>query len=85
MKLPVSALAAGDIDGDGTDDIAAVRGKEVNLLLNQSYLGYKAISSPIISPWSVDAVAIGDVNNDGKADVVVANKQANSIAVFLSK
>ena len=85
MKTPVSALAVGDIDGDGSDDIAAVRGKEVSLLLNQSYVGYKPLSSPIVAPWSVDAVAIGDVNNDSKADVVVANTQTNSIAVFLSK
>lgn len=80
-----SALAVGDLDGDGADDLAAVRGNEVSLLLNQSYLGYKATDAPILAPWPVDAVAIGDINGDGKADVVVANNSAHSIAAFLSK
>lgn len=80
----VDVLASGDIDGDGTDDIAVVRGDTVTLLLNQSYNGYKTLGADIKAPWAINAIAIGDVNNDGKADIVMANTLASSIAVYLS-
>ena len=72
------ALAAGDFDGDGNIDLAVTNNdnsdtpRPVKILLGQGdglfqdAVGYKVGAEPL-------AVAVGDFNRDGNADLVVAN------------
>jgi len=68
-----AAIAAGDLDGDGRDDlVVACYSPALELVVRRSivggFSGPQTISLP--SPFSV---ALGDVDGDGKLDAVAAN------------
>jgi trimeric autotransporter adhesin len=83
------SVALGDIDGDGKKDmvIANQGSASVSVFRNTATSG--AISSSSFAA-KVDfttgtnpfSVAIGDIDGDGKMDVVVANNSSTSISVF---
>ena len=93
-KLNAFAVALGDLNGDGKVDIAVLHvpntlDSTLNVLMNKgdgtfaSPVAYKAGDGP-------RSVAIGDMDGDGTADVVVANpSEAQSgygdVAVLLNK
>jgi hypothetical protein len=77
---PVS-LAVGDVNGDGKPDVvvgnyclkSSCNGSNVSVLLSHGDGTFQApvsFSTGGVNPW---AVAIGDVNADGRPDLVVAN------------
>ncbi|MES2703357.1 MAG: FG-GAP-like repeat-containing protein [Bacteroidota bacterium] len=79
-------VAIGDIDGDGKPDMAVANysSNTVSVFLNTSTgtnvtyaakVDFAAASNP-------SCIAIGDINGDGKQDLVVGNMGANSISVF---
>jgi regulation of enolase protein 1 (concanavalin A-like superfamily) len=77
VELPASpdydnAIVAADFNGDGRLDIAATTfGQPIDVFLNQGALLFSAASIPVgFSLWDV---AAGDLNQDGKADLVVAS------------
>ena len=83
-------IAAGDIDGDGKMDYCCAPTRVLHRYLFsgiQQHLG--AISSSSFAakvdfatasnPYSI---ALGDIDGDGKLDVIAANNGANSISVF---
>jgi FG-GAP-like repeat/FG-GAP repeat len=84
------SIAIGDLNGDGKPDLATANPKTdtstdtVSVLLNRgdgSFQGkrnYRAGRVPF-------AVAIGDLNGDGKEDLAVANFGGNTVSVFVNK
>ncbi|MEX1276526.1 MAG: FG-GAP-like repeat-containing protein, partial [Bacteroidota bacterium] len=84
------ALAIGDLDGDSKPDIvvANLNSGTVSVFRNTSVIGTLTAASlaPKVdfatgggSPW---AVALGDIDGDGKLDIVIARYSANRVSVF---
>jgi len=68
-----SALAVGDLDGDGKADVAAVNQRDVNVLFNAGGGSLRTAVS-FSSGTNPYEIALGDVDGDGKTDMVVANR-----------
>jgi hypothetical protein len=84
LSLGRIALAVGDIDGDGDEDLAASQaGGTVTPLLNPGGGGLFALAT---LPTGARAwgVALGDMNGDDTLDIVTANRDDDSFSVQLS-
>src|SRR5258708_4199700 len=91
-----SALAVGDFNRDGKLDIAAANfgGQSVGVLMgNGDGTFQSAVSYPVgMLPGAVivggllgyrDSIAVGDLNGDGKLDIVTANANVKDVSVLL--
>ena len=90
---PVS-VATGDFDGDGKPDLVVANYADdtVSVLLNASNgsvltgLGFDTIKFAGATTYQVgshpSAVAIGDVNGDGKPDIVVTNASDDTVTIL---
>ncbi|HKD34985.1 MAG TPA: FG-GAP-like repeat-containing protein [Gaiellaceae bacterium] len=84
-----AALAIGDLNGDGRPDLAVSRAgggtvHAVTVLLNQGHgsFGHKRDYQTGTEPVSL---APGDVNGDGRPDLVTANNDAATASVLLNE
>jgi len=86
IQLPFS-VALGDVDGDGRLDLVSANGDSDNLAVflqvesggfaQPLYLGDSSLTN---QPRSV---ALGDVDGDGRVDLVSANADSDNLTVFL--
>ncbi len=79
-----------DLDGDGLLDITTVNGGEENPSPTITILFGTAngeFSAPLVLPSYMigQTIAVGDLNHDGKPDIVAGSWYQNALAVFLNQ
>jgi hypothetical protein len=79
----VEALAVGDLNNDGWDDVVVANfdSNTIGVFLQQAD-GILGASTMYATGTSPDAIAIGDVNGDGLDDVAVAHWSSAFISIF---
>jgi gliding motility-associated-like protein len=85
----IKNIRVGDLDGDRKPDIAYTKltSAEVGLFRNQSTASALSFSAgpsiaTDITPWGID---LGDLDGDGKADIVVASITRKTITILNNK
>ena len=82
------SVALGDLDGDGKPDLAVVDNNSgtVSVLLNTSSPGSVSFAAKVDLPTGAlsRSVAIGDIDGDGKPDLVIADEIGNAVVVLLN-
>jgi len=79
---PPSAMAVGDVNGDGINDVLGATWGALNSSLDGLYLFAGRADSSLapgvkldigsMAQCSITSIALGDVNHDGRTDVIVA-------------
>jgi hypothetical protein len=86
--LRPSAIACGDIDGDGIPDVVTVSDQTTifEVFVNQSQPGSLSFSeNQLKTGVRADGLVLGDFDGDGKLDLVVSSSQGNSINLFINQ
>jgi hypothetical protein len=85
-----AAIALGDLNGDGRSDLATANRTDntLSVLLNATAPGAESASFTTVANFAVGSgpisVARGDINGDGRPDLVVASTDSNNVSVLLN-
>jgi hypothetical protein len=80
-----SRIAIGDVDGDGTCDVAVSNYLGAGVTVLHGGSGSFGRPSKIPVGNHPQGIALGDLNNDGKADIVVTNSDDNNISILIAR
>ncbi|MFC1707325.1 FG-GAP repeat domain-containing protein [Planctomycetota bacterium] len=79
-------IAAGDLNGDGRLDLATANAgsNDVTIYVQNAGGGLTpSLMSPLPVGTTPTGLAIGDLDGDGREDVVIANRGSNNVSVYL--
>ncbi len=82
---PAQGIAIGDLDADGKPDLAiACNGYVVSVLRNTSSSGTLSFASKVdfTTNQNATSVVIGDLDEDGRPEMVVTNATSNNISIY---
>jgi hypothetical protein len=82
------AIVTGDLNGDGAPDLVTANAQDdsISVLVNTGAQTFAAHADYSVgNNTETSDVALGDLNGDGKLDVVASNASPGSISVFLNK
>jgi len=81
-------VVAADVTGDGKPDLISARngddGLQINVLVNKGNGTYNTRKIYEMGNYGVDRIAVGDVNGDGKQDIVAAGSSNEKIHIMLN-
>ncbi len=90
--FPASAVAVGDFNGDGNPDLVVGGDSapgQIRLLLGNGAGGFSDGGTFATGVTNISSIGVGDMNDDGFADVVVASKSTGAttggVAVLLNQ
>lgn len=86
----VVLLGTGDLDGDGRADVILVdsanNANEVSVLFSKGDGNFSAgVSYPLDNSSQNHTLVVGDLNGDGRADVIVGNLDQSLFQVFMNQ
>lgn len=86
VQLGAALVAAGDFDGDGAADVAAVQ-QGAGLLPVWRNVGAGVFASPTVlsAEMGPQAVVAVDLNGDGRTDLAMADRRDGAVGYFLAQ
>lgn len=81
-----SAVAVGDVSGDGKPDLVTCAPDGISVLVNTSAAGAASFAEKLDLPHTgaTFGVALADFNSDGKLDIAVTDSDADTVSVYLN-